>query len=333
MSKIKVAIVGYGNVGRGVHRAVVETEDMQLAGILTRGPRRVKKHLRQQGEKIPELVNAGVKQNFSETLPADVAVLCGGSKNDLPEQGPLFARYYNTVDSFDTHGEIPGYYKNVGEAAESNGNLSIVSTGWDPGTFSLERIVADAFLPGAVHHTFWGPGVSQGHSDAARQVRGVEDARQYTLPDEEVMEKIRSGKDLDFTTARKHRRVVYVVAEKNADKNRISREIKNMPEYFEPYRTEVKFINRAEMEAEHSDYPHGGVVFASGQTSPGKEATIEYRCQWASNPEATARILVACARAAFRLNERGETGARTLPEIPPAELSPHSIKKLLAKFM
>ncbi|MGM0380718.1 MAG: diaminopimelate dehydrogenase [bacterium] len=333
MCAIRVAIVGYGNVGRGVHRAVNDSTDLKLAGILTRGPERVKNELKNKNKEVPEVVDAKKEQDFARTLPADVAVLCGGSKNDLPEQGPLFARYYNTVDSFDTHGDIPDYYEKVGEAAEKNGNLSIVSTGWDPGTFSLERVLGDAFLPGADNHTFWGPGVSQGHSDATRQVKGVKDARQYTLPEEEVLENIREGERPNLTASQKHRRLVYVVPEEGANKNRIKEEIKNMPEYFEPYETEVRFIDQDEMEAEHADYPHGGAVLTAGETAPGNSAMIEYSCQWASNPEATARILAAHARAAFTLNSRGESGARTILEIPPADLSPHSRQQLLEEFM
>ncbi len=333
MSNLEVAIVGYGNVGRGVHRALEENEDMSLAGIITRGPERVKKELEGKGETVPTLVDATIEGDFTERLPADVAVLCGGSKEDLPKQAPLFARYYNTVDSFDTHGNIPDYYDNVNRAAERGGHVSIVSTGWDPGLFSLQRVMADSYLPGATHNTFWGPGVSQGHSDAARQVEGVEDARSYTLPDEEIMEEIRAGKQLDLSSADKHRRLVYVVAEEGADREKIRREIKNMPEYFKPYSTEIEFLSSEEMETDHSNYPHGGVVFSGAQTSPGEKTSVEFRCQWASNPEATARIMVACARAAYRLNSRGCSGARTILQVPPADLSPRSHEQLLAEFM
>lgn len=334
MTTTSIAIVGYGNIGRGVHESIKRNDDMKLAGILTRGPERVEDELSGQMDEIPPIVDASRDTLFDEELPADVAVLCGGSKDDLPVQGPKFAQFYNVVDSFDTHADIPDYIEEMDRVSSENDNVAIVSTGWDPGTFSLERVLADAFLPGADHYTFWGPGVSQGHSDAARQVDGVKDARQYTLPIDEAIEKVRSGERPDLDTDEKHTRKVYVVAEEDADRHRIKAEIKNMPNYFEPYDTTVIFIDEEKMQQEHDEYPHGGFVLASGETgNSGNEALIEYNCDWDSNPEATANILVAHARAARRINGRGQSGARTLLEIQPADLSPHSRETLRSEYM
>ena len=334
MQTTSIAIVGYGNIGRGVHAAIDRNEDMELAGILTRGPDRAEDELTDSMDSVPPIVDARPETDFAEELPADVAVLCGGSKEDLPVQGPKFAQHYNVVDSFDTHADIPDYYDEMDEISSANDTVAVVSTGWDPGTFSLERVLADAFLPGADHYTFWGPGVSQGHSDAVRQVDGVRDARQYTLPIEDAIEDVREGTRPDYDTSDMHTREVYVVAEDDADRDRIEEDIKSMPNYFEPYDTTVHFIDPEEMEAEHDEYPHGGFVMASGETgNQGNEALIEYRCDWDSNPEATAGILVAHARAARRINDRGQSGARTILEIAPADFSPHSRETLREQFM
>lgn len=334
METTSIAIVGYGNIGRGVHESIKQNEDMKLAGILTRGPKRVEAELSETMEEVPEILDAKRDTLFHEELPADVAVLCGGSKDDLPVQGPKFAQFYNVVDSFDTHADIPDYYDEMDEISSEHDNVAVVSTGWDPGTFSLERVLADAFLPNADHYTFWGPGVSQGHSDAARQVEGVRDARQYTLPVDEAIEKVRNGERPDLDTDEKHTRKVYVVPEEDADRHRIENEIKNMPNYFEPYDTTVIFIDEEEMKEDHDEYPHGGFVMASGETgSAGNEALIEYNCDWDSNPEATANILVAHARAARRINDRGGSGARTILEIAPADYSPQTREDLRANFM
>lgn len=334
MKTTSVVIVGYGNIGRGVHESIKRNDDMTLAGILTRGPGRVREELSEGLDEVPPIVDAKQEIDFAEEVPADVAVLCGGSKDDLPVQGPKFARHYNVVDSFDTHADIPDYYEEMDEVSSENGNVAVVSTGWDPGTFSLERVLADAFLPGADHYTFWGPGVSQGHSDAARQVDGVKDARQYTLPIDEAINRVRGGKRPELDADEKHTREVYVVAEADADQNRIEEEIKTMYDYFEPYDTTVHFVTEEEMKEEHDEYPHGGFVMASGETGDSdNEAMIEYSCDWDSNPEATANILVAHARAARRINERGRDGARTILEIAPADYSPHDRPALRAEFM
>lgn len=334
MEKTSIVIVGYGNIGRGVHASIRRNEDMELAGILTRGPKRVEDELSDKLDELPPIADAKKNKLFDKTLPADVAVLCGGSKDDLPVQGPKFAQHYNVVDSFDTHADIPDYYDEMNEISSGNDNVAIISTGWDPGTFSLERVLADAFLPGANHYTFWGPGVSQGHSDAARQVDGVKDARQYTLPIDDAIDQVRGGERPDLQTDEKHTRKVYVVPEEDANRHRIEQEIKSMPNYFEPYDTTVFFIDEDEMAREHDEYPHGGFVMASGETGDSdNEALIEYNCEWDSNPEATANILIAHARAACRINDRGESGARTILEIPPADLSPHSRENLREEFM
>jgi diaminopimelate dehydrogenase len=327
--KIKIAIVGYGNVGRGVHKAIKNNSDTIISGIITRRPEQVEKEV---GNVAVYPLNK-VPSRWKTCMNADVAILCGGSKNDLPQQGPYFTQFFNTVDSFDTHANIPKYFAEMDKLARENNYVSVISGGWDPGTFSLERVLADAFIPGAKHYTFWGMGVSQGHSDAARQVKGVKDARSYTIPSEDAIERARNGGNPDLTAREKHKRLVYVVAEEDADLARIDKEIKEMPNYFADYDTEVRFILEKEMKEKHSTYPHAGFVLASGKTGEGNKALIEYKCEWASNPEATGNILVACARAAYRLRKEGKSGAFTMLDIPASYFSPHSKEKLLEKFM
>ncbi len=332
MSQRRIVIVGYGNIGEGVHFAIDRNADMKLTGILSRGVKRVEQALEEKGLGSIPVLDASADLDFQAEMPADVAILCGGSKDDLPVQGPKFARHYNVVDSFDSHAEIPEHFEKMDRASREAGNVAIISTGWDPGTFSDERVKADAFIPGASIYTFWGPGVSQGHSDAARRVEGVKDARQYTLPQEEAMERVRAGDHPDLGASEKHKRLVYVVAEEGADRENIEAEIKAMPHYFEPYETEVRFIEEKEMASEHGEMRHGGFVIASGTMGHDKNALIEYRCSWESNPDATASILVAHARAAHRLSERGEKGARTILDICPSDLSPRSHAELLRDF-
>jgi len=262
-----------------------------------------------------------------------VMILCGGSKKDVPIQGPEFAEYFSTVDGFDTHADIPAYFQKMNAIAKKEGNVCIISTGWDPGIFSMERILGDAFLPGNKSYTFWGKGVSQGHSDAVRKVEGVLDARQYTIPVEEMIQRVRAGETPDFSKREMHKRLVYVVAEEEADEEKIKREIIEMPKYFDEYDTEVVFINKKEMEKNHSAYPHGGFVMTSGMTGDNNKQILEYQCQLESNPEFTASVLVACARAAFRMKEKGHNGAFTLLDIPLGLLSPHSNEVLRSKFM
>ncbi len=325
---IRIAIVGFGNVGRGVLAAVGRNPDMSLAGIISRDPRRVEAQA--PGAKVFALAD---ERRWSVRLKADVAILCGGSAVDLPEQGPHFARFFNTVDSFDTHHDIPAYFAKMNRVAKKAGRTAIISTGWDPGIFSLERVLADAFIPGATHYTFWGRGVSQGHSDAARHVAGVRDARQYTIPIEEAIKRVRSGQNPKLSTRDKHRRLVYVVAEAGADRKRIAREIAEMPNYYADYDTEVLFISEGEMKRDHSSYPHAGFVLASGTTGTASKALTEYRCEWGSNPEATGSILVAHARAAARLAAEGRCGAFTILDVPAAYLSPRPAAELRASFM
>lgn len=342
MEKIKVAIVGYGNVGRGVHCAVDRNPDMELVQIITRDPDRVKKHVK----KIPVYAIGDFKKT------ADIAILCCGSKDDIfgaasrakhfkvrindPEingQGPYFAQFFNTVDSFDTHARIPAYHAAMEHYAAGNRHTAIISAGWDPGTFSLERVMADAFIPEARHYTFWGPGVSQGHSDAVRSIQGVLDARQYTLPVDSAMRRVRKCANPRLRSCDKHTRLVYVVAHKGASRKKIVKEIKLMPHYFSEYDTKVVFISESEMMKKHSHYPHGGFVMATNQKGVGSRALLEYRCEWGSNAEATGNILTACARACFRMNRAKKYGAFTMLDLPAAYFSLHSKRKLLAEYM
>lgn len=258
--------------------------------------------------------------------------MCGGSKEDTPIQGPLFARKFNTVDSFDTHADIPRYFKKMDSIGRKNKHVSIISAGWDPGIFSLERVLGDAFLPDNKSYTFWGPGVSQGHSDAARKVEGVIDARQYTLPLDNALIAVRNGETPDFSKREMHKRLVYVLVEEGADRKRIRKEIVEMPNYYAEYNTEVKFITKEEMLKSHSGLPHGGFVLTSGLTGKSKQI-LEYQCKLESNPDFTGSVLVACARAAFRLQQLGHNGAFTMLDIPPALFSPHSGDVLRSRFM
>jgi len=325
---IKIGILGYGNIGRGVEKAVRLNKDMKLAGIFTRRLQRVSEQISYVPvfhHAAPFLAAGGPK--------IDVMILCGGSKEDIPDQGPAFASRFNTVDSFDTHADIPGYFQIMDSIARENSNVSIISAGWDPGIFSLERVLGDAFLPGGKSYTFWGKGVSQGHSDAVRRVEGVLDARQYTIPIYEAIQQVRAGEKPNFSKRDMHKRVVYVVAKKGADRGKIRGEIIHMPKYFDEYDTEVIFITAEKMKENHSAYPHGGFVMTSGMTGANNKHILEYRCNLESNPEFTASVLVACARAAFRMKERGDKGAFTLLDIPLGLLSPHSPEELRSKFI
>ena len=312
---MKVLIVGYGNVGKGVRAAVKAAPDMQLFGIVTRRPREVERELPSE--------NIVSSDYLGKVTTADVAILCGGSKEDLPDQGPKMARMFNTVDSFDTHAKIPSYWRDMNDSASRANKVALISAGWDPGVFSIMRIMFEAFLPQGSSHTFWGPGVSQGHSDAVRRIDGVIDARQYTLPIEEVLEQVRQGLTPSLDPCQMHKRVVYVTAEPEADRQRIKEEIVGMPHYFKGYETEVHFISLEEMEENHSSYPHGGHVLRTGDTGlDGRSAqNVEFSCALQSNPEFTGSILVACARAAVRLQEEGRIGAFTMDEVPPCFFS------------
>ncbi|MCX7912199.1 MAG: diaminopimelate dehydrogenase [Dehalococcoidales bacterium] len=323
---VNLAIVGYGNVGRGVLAAIPRHPDMRLAAIFTRRPEVV----RAEASDIPVF---RLDEDPPGNINIDVAILCGGSKEDVPMQGPMFARRYSTVDSFDTHARIPEYFREMDETARRHGNVAIISAGWDPGIFSLERVLGNAFLPRSAGYTFWGPGVSQGHSDAARKVPGVLDARSYTYPIDDAIKAVREGKTPSFSRRQMHRRVVYVVARDGADKEAIRKAIAEMPHYFADYDTEVIFISRREMAEKHATYPHGGFVLTSGETAKSERAILEYRCQLASNPGFTGSVLVACARAAYRLRCSGQKGAFTMLDVPPALYSPHSPETLRRDYM
>ncbi len=325
MKKIRIAVVGYGNVGRGVLKAIEKNPDTVLVAIFTRRISVVGEEIRS----VPIIDS----NRFNDFSIADVAILCGGSKEDLPVQGPKFAKNLNTVDSFDTHKNIPEYFKQMNAFSRAGQKVAVVSAGWDPGIFSLERVFADAFIPDSKTYTFWGRGVSQGHSDAARKIKGVLDARQYTIPIAESMEKVRNGETPIFTKREMHKRVVYVVAEKGADRARISQEIASMPNYFDEYETEVIFITEEQMTEEHSAYSHSGFVLTSGKTGNNHKQILEYGCQLENNPEFTGSVLVACARAAFRLNKEGKCGAFTMFDIPPCYFSSHSSAVLRETFM
>jgi len=324
---INIAIVGYGKIGQGVREAIGRDPDMRLVAILTRRLAEVRREVTDTCVfPVSAATNLALK-------PVDVAILCGGSKQDLLVQGPEFARLFNTVDSFDTHDIIPEYFVQVDSQAKEGGNVAVVCAGWDPGIFSDARVRADAYLPGSNRYTFWGRGSSQGHSNAVRQVPGVLDARQYTIPIPEAIESVRAGETPEFSKRQMHKRLVYVVAEPGADQERIRQEIASMPKYFVDYDTEVIFIIQEEMQRDHSAYPHGGFVLASGRTGDDNKQLLEFRCELESNPEFTASVLVACARAAHRFSQEGRKGALTMLDIPASYLSPRSGEELRRDFM
>lgn len=321
---IRIGILGYGNLGRGVECSIMQNSDMELKAVFTRrDPASVK------------ILTEGVNvYNVSDILDykdeIDVLILCGGSATDLPVQTPEYAKYFNVVDSFDTHAKIPEHFANVDSAAKSSGKIGIISVGWDPGMFSLNRMYAGAILPNGVDYTFWGKGVSQGHSDAIRRINGVKNAKQYTIPVETALEAVRSGANPVLTTREKHVRECFVVAEEGADKTKIESEIVNMPNYFADYDTTVHFISEEEFERNHSGIPHGGLVIRSGKTGIKNENThiIEYKLKLDSNPEFTSSVLVAYARAAYKMNKDGECGCKTVFDVPPALLSSMSGEEL-----
>ena len=316
MDKIRIGIVGYGNIGKGVEKAIARNEDMELAAVFTRrDPASVKIATETAVVKTME----DMKSMKGEI---DVMVLCGGSATDLPVMGPQIAADFNTIDSFDTHARIPEHFAAVDAAAKKAGKVGIISCGWDPGMFSLNRLYANAILPEGSDYTFWGRGVSQGHSDAIRRIAGVKDARQYTVPVPEAVEAVRAGKNPELTTRQKHTRECFVVAEEGADLATIEEAIKTMPNYFDEYDTTVTFITEEELKEQHSSMPHGGFVIRSGETgTEGSKHIIEYSLKLDSNPEFTASVLVCYARAAYRLSKAGENGAKTVFDIAPALLS------------
>ena len=325
--KIKLGIVGYGNLGKGAIEAIKQTPDMELVAIFTRrDPKDL--NIDEPNVKTVNISNAGDYKN-----EIDVMLLCGGSATDLPEQTPYFASMFNTVDSFDTHAKIPEFYQSVNEAATKNNTTAIISVGWDPGLFSINRVMADAILPNGENYTFWGKGLSQGHSDAVRRVNGVKNGVQYTIPAEDAIEKVRSGANPELKTAEKHARVCYIVAEEGADQAAIENEIKTMPNYFADYDTEVNFISEEELNRDHSKAPHGGFVIRGGNTGTGNKQIYEFSLKLESNPEFTASVLVAYARAAYRLNVEKQFGAKTVFDVAPSYISPRSSEELRRDYL
>ncbi|MDI9508722.1 MAG: diaminopimelate dehydrogenase [Clostridiales bacterium] len=324
MQKIRIGILGYGNMGKGVELCIRQNKDMDLVGVFTR----------RNPDEVKLITKSAKAYHINEakemTDIIDVMILCGGSKSDLPSQGPEFAALFNTVDAYDTHAKIPEYYDAVNKAGLKSKKTCVIASGWDPGLFSLNRLYAEAVLPEGKNYTFWGKGVSQGHSDAIRRVEGVLDAKQYTIPVEEALERVRNGEMPEFSTRQKHLRECFVVAEDGADLSRIEKDIKTMPDYFSDYNTIVHFISKEELDRNHNKISHGGFVIQSGKTGLNYENTsiIEYSLRLDSNPEFTASVLLACARAAYRLNKEADFGAKTVFDIPPAYLSIKSNEEL-----
>lgn len=323
---IRIGIYGYGNLGRGVELAIKQNSDVTAVGVFTRrDPETVKT--------LTGIPVYGISEIEKMQSQIDVMILCGGSSTDLPGQTPQMAKLFNVVDSFDTHAKIPEHLKAVDEAASAAKKTAIISAGWDPGMFSLARLYGGAILPKGSDYTFWGKGVSQGHSDAIRRIDGVADAKQYTIPVESALERVRSGENPCLTTREKHLRECFVVAKAGADKARIENEIKTMPNYFADYDTIVHFISQEELNEKHAGLPHGGVVIRSGETGNGNKHVIEYSLKLDSNAEFTASVLVACARAVYRLQQESVYGAKTMFDVPPVYLSPktreEAIKELL----
>ena len=325
---MKIAIYGYGNLGRGVELTIRQNPDAELFGVFTR----------RDPKTVTTLTGAPVYaaqdvENYVGQI--DVMIICGGSASDLPEMTPMLAKSFNVVDSFDTHARVPEHFANVDKAALTHAHTAIISAGWDPGLFSLARLYMNTVLPDGKDYTFWGRGVSQGHSDAVRRIPGVKDARQYTVPVEEALAKVRNGENPELTTRQKHTRECYVVAEEGADKALIEKQIKEMPNYFADYDTTVTFITEEEMKRNHSELPHGGQVIRCGKTGLDGNHThvMEFSLKLDSNPEFTASVLVACARAVIRMNSRQIFGCKTLFDVPPADLSPIDPEEMRKKLL
>lgn len=321
---IRIGIVGYGNLGRGVEHAITQNTDLELVAIFTR----------RSPESLPTTSKVvALDQVLEYKAKIDVMILCGGSSTDLPEQVIQLATHFNTVDSFDNHGEIPAYFAKVEQCTKANQTLSLISTGWDPGLFSMLRLLGESILPQGETYTFWGKGLSQGHSDAIRRLAGVKNGVQYTLPIETALEEVRAGQNPTFTAAEKHQRVCYVVAEEGADQQQIAQEIQTMPNYFEPYHTTVHFISEEELKLNHSAMPHGGFVLRSGETGNGNQQHMEFGLKLESNPEFTASVLVAFTRAIAKMAKEGHIGAKTVFDIPLGYLSPKSPEQLRAALL
>jgi len=326
---IKIGIVGYGNLAKGAECAIAQNPDMELVAVFTRRDPATVKIL------TPNVPVAAMDEIAAWKGRVDVLLLCGGSATDLPEMTPALAKDFNVVDSFDTHARIPSHFAAVDTAAKETGHIAVISAGWDPGLFSVNRLYASAVLPEGKDYTFWGKGVSQGHSDAVRRIPGVADCRQYTIPVPEALDSVRNGETPEFTARQKHTRYCYVVAEDGADKATIEQAIKTMPNYFADYDTTVEFITAEELARDHAGLPHGGSVIRSGVTGWDKEnrQTIEYKLTLDSNPQFTASVLVAVARAAMKMRTRGETGCRTIFDIAPADLSAISREEMLSHLL
>ena len=327
--KIRIGIYGYGNLGRGIENAIRQNPDMELVAVFTRrDPSSFK-----IGTENVLVCHVSDAEKFKDKI--DVMILCGGSATDLPTQTPELAKMFNVIDSFDTHAKIPEHFANVDAAAKQAGNTAMISVGWDPGMFSVNRLYASAILPHGKDYTFWGKGVSQGHSDAIRRIDGVVDARQYTIPIDYALEAVRSGSCPELTAREKHLRDCYVVVQEGADKARIEKEIKEMPNYFADYETTVHFISIEEMKANHSSLPHGGFVIRTGKTGADLENNhvIEYSIKLDSNPEFTASVIVAYARAVYKMSEMGITGCKTVFDVPPAYLSPKPYNEIIATML
>ncbi len=326
---VRIGILGYGNLGRGIECAIRQNQDMELVAVFTRrDPQQVK--IQTEGVSVYKVDQIA---EFQDKI--DVLMLCGGSATDLPKQTPEYAKYFNVIDSFDTHANIPQHFADVDEVAKANGHVAMISVGWDPGMFSLNRLYAASILPEGKDYTFWGKGVSQGHSDAIRRVKGVKDGKQYTIPVDAALEAVRSGSNPELTTRQKHTRECFVVAEEGADLAQIEHDIKTMPNYFSDYDTTVHFISEEELKRDHSGIPHGGFVIRSGKTGLNKEHKhiIEYSLKLDSNPEFTASVLVAYARAVYRMKQEGMKGCKTVFDVAPAYLSPMSGEELRAHLL
>ena len=326
---MKIAIYGYGNLGKGVELAVRQNPDTELFGVFTRRAPETVQTVLSDTKVYPAADIVSYKNDI------DVLVICGGSATDLPAMTPALAADFNVIDSFDTHADIPKHFAAVDAAARQGGNIAVISVGWDPGMFSLNRLYANAILPDGKDYTFWGKGVSQGHSDAIRRIEGVTDARQYTIPVQAALHSVRAGENPELSTREKHTRLCYVVAKDGADKARIEQEIKTMPKYFSDYDTTVNFISQEELDRDHKGIPHGGFVIRTGSTGVNGENkhVIEYSLKLDSNPEFTASVLVAYARAAYRLQQRGDTGCKTVFDIAPADLSVKSHEEIIATML
>ena len=320
---IRIGIYGYGNLGRGVEKAVKKNKDMELVAVFTR---REPSSLQID---TPSAKVVSINDILSYKDKIDVMVICGGSATDLPKMTPMLAKDFNVIDSFDTHANVPTHFANVNDSALNSKHVAIISVGWDPGMFSLNRCIMASVLPDGNDYTFWGKGVSQGHSDAIRRIKGVVDARQYTCPVEKALEEVRSGKNPQLTTREKHTRLCYVVVEDGADKAAIEKEIKEMPNYFADYDTTVNFISLEELKKNHNGIPHGGFVIRTGETSEGVKHVIEYSLKLDSNPEFTGSVLIAYARAAYRLSNRADFGCKTVFDIAPKDLASVDYQELL----